>query len=187
MIGPDSEVLPDVLRPGLKVAFCGMAAGRVSARIGVYYAGPGNRFWRILHEIGLTPRQLAPADFRRLPDYGIGLTDIEKRQAGSDAELDFARIESNQLRERILHFAPRVLAFNGKRAAQQFCGRRRVEYGLQPERVGATAVFVLPSTSGRNAHWSRFVHHWYALAEFVRALEQAGENDIIGVRPKQAG
>ena len=58
------DVLPDVLGPGLRIVFCGSAAGAVSARVGAYYAGPGNRFWPTLHRVGLTPRLLAPAEFR---------------------------------------------------------------------------------------------------------------------------
>jgi TDG/mug DNA glycosylase family protein len=37
-------ILPDVLMPGLKLVFCGTAAGTVSARRGQYYAHPQNRF-----------------------------------------------------------------------------------------------------------------------------------------------
>jgi hypothetical protein len=42
-------ILPDVLMPGLKLVFCGTAAGTVSARRGQYYAHPQNRFWEILY------------------------------------------------------------------------------------------------------------------------------------------
>src|SRR3546814_13773735 len=51
-----APVLPDVLAPGLRLVFCGSAAGRKSAELGAYYAGPGNKFWPTLYEIGLTPR-----------------------------------------------------------------------------------------------------------------------------------
>jgi G:T/U-mismatch repair DNA glycosylase len=43
-----TEVLPDLLRPGLRIVFCGTAAGTASARAGAYYAGPGNAFWPTL-------------------------------------------------------------------------------------------------------------------------------------------
>jgi len=58
-----ADVLPDVLRPGLRLVICGSAASAVSAARGAYYAGPGNKFWRILAETGLTPHQLEPARF----------------------------------------------------------------------------------------------------------------------------
>lgn len=51
----DRHVLPDVLEPGLKIVFCGTVAGRTSALRCAYYAGPGNKFWRMRHAVGLTP------------------------------------------------------------------------------------------------------------------------------------
>ena len=81
------DVLPDVLGPGLRVVFCGSAAGAASARVGAYYAGPGNRFWPTLYRVGLTPHLLAPAEFRTLLRYRIGLTDICKTESGADAGL----------------------------------------------------------------------------------------------------
>ena len=68
------NALPDVLRPGLRLVICGSAAGAVSAARGAYYAGPGNKFWPILAEVGLTPRLLRPDEFATLPAFGIGLT-----------------------------------------------------------------------------------------------------------------
>ena len=59
----------------------------MAARVGAPYAGPGNRFWSILHETGLTPRLLLPQEFRDLPRYGIGLTDVAKLASGSDSSL----------------------------------------------------------------------------------------------------
>ena len=82
-----APILPDVLPPGLRVVFCGYAPGTASARAGAYYAGPGNRFWITLHEVGLTPLVLRPAEFARLPEFGIGLTDISKTASGSDREV----------------------------------------------------------------------------------------------------
>jgi TDG/mug DNA glycosylase family protein len=68
----EEDKLDDVLGHGLKVVFCGTAAGTVSAELGQYYAGPGNKFWKTLHRIGLTERELDPAEFRTLPARGIG-------------------------------------------------------------------------------------------------------------------
>ena len=164
-----SDILPDVLAHDLRVVFCGMAASKKSAQVGAYYAGPGNRFWAILHQSGLTPRQLAPAEFRDLPTFGIGLTDIVKRQSGNDDELDFSGSDPEGLRARILEYQPRVLAFNSKSAALQFYARKSLDYGLQPERIGATQIFVLPSTSARNAHWPKLVPHWHDLAADLAA------------------
>jgi double-stranded uracil-DNA glycosylase len=160
-------ILPDVLQPHLKIVFCGTAVGARSAKIGAYYAGPGNRFWPTLFQVGLIPRQLRPQDYRSLVDYGIGLTDIAKDRSGGDHVLTPADFDGLTLRAKIEQFAPKVLAFNGKRAAQEFYGRKVVAYGRQPERLGATTVFVLPSTSGAaRGFWDE--RYWQALAEFVK-------------------
>jgi TDG/mug DNA glycosylase family protein len=158
-------VLPDVIQPGLKAVFCGVAAGNRSAYVGAYYAGRGNRFWDILWRVGLTPRVLAPSEFRCLLDYGLGLTDLAKNFSGNDEEVDRSSFDSIGLARKLEVVAPWVVAFNGKKAAQVFLCRQ-ADYGLQPEMVGRTAIFVLPSTSGAaRGFWDP--KPWYALAEFL--------------------
>jgi len=142
-----TPILPDVLGPGLRVVFCGTAPGTASARAGAYYAGPGNRFWATLHEVGPTPVLLAPAEFARLPQFGIGLTDISKTASGSDQQVGRSGFDPARLEATIAAVAPAHLAFNGKNAARAALGRP-VDYGRQPERVAGAAVWVLPSTSG---------------------------------------
>lgn len=157
--------LPDVVLPGLKVVFCGTAAGTRSGQVGAYYAGRGNKFWRTLFQVGLTPRPLDPHEFVRLPEYRIGLTDIAKTYSGADSGLRGAHFDAAGLRRKIDSASPRVLAFNGKRSAQAFYGAA-VAYGQQPDRIGATTVFVLPSTSGAaSGFWD--VSRWQALADFL--------------------
>ena len=165
-------ILPDVLAPGLSVVFCGSAAGRRSAELRAYYAGPGNRFWPLLHDLGLTPRRLRPEEFRAVLRYGIGLTDLSKGASGADADLPEGSDDPAGLAQRVLAAGPRILAFNGKRPAEVFLGRS-ASYGLQPEALGATAILVLPSTSRANAHFS--VEPW---RELRRLVERLG-----GVRP----
>ena len=162
-------VLPDILEPGLKVVFCGTAVGTVSARKGAYYAGPGNRFYDVLFSVGLTPRRLDPTEYATLPQYGIGLTDLAKHTAGADKSLHIIDFDSDALRWKIRMNAPRALAFNGKRAAQEFYGHK-VELGRQPQRIGETAVFVVSSTSGLAVRfWEQ--SYWQALADFVNSTE----------------
>ncbi len=140
-------ILPDVLAPGLRVVFCGYAPGAASARAGAYYAGPGNRFWPTLHEVGLTPALLRPAEFARLPEFGIGLTDVSKTASGSDQQVGRRGVDPARLAATIEASSPAHLAFNGKNAARAILGRP-VDYGPQPERIGGARVWVLPSTSG---------------------------------------
>lgn len=161
-------VLPDVLKPGLRVVFCGTAAGATSARRGAYYAGPGNQFWPILHQIGLTPRQLAPEEFTELPAFGIGLTDVSKTHVGRDQELDSKAFDVSGLIARLEAFRPSLIAFNGKNAAQVALGKK-VEYGVQADTIGGAHVHVLPSTSGAaRGYWAP--DYWRAVGAAVGCL-----------------
>jgi TDG/mug DNA glycosylase family protein len=142
-----APILPDVLAPDLRVVFCGYAPGTASARAGAYYAGPGNRFWVTLHEIGLTPLLLRPAEFARLPEFGLGLTDVSKTASGSDREVGRRGVDPARLVAAVATASPAHLAFNGKNAARAALDRP-VDYGPQPERIGDATIWVLPSTSG---------------------------------------
>jgi len=161
-------MLDDILAPGLSVVFCGTAASARSAAVMQYYAGRGNKFWRILHQTGLTPRLLAPSEYRSLPEFGIGLTDIAKGQSGSDKDIVFDARGAESVRAKVMRFQPRFLCFNGKRAAQEFLRRKDVHYGRRSERVGATALHVLPSTAGSaSGFWGD--QRWHEFAQMVRA------------------
>jgi len=166
-IAPD--VLEDVLGHRLDVVFCGTAAGKKSASLGLPYAGPGNKFWGTLHAIRLTDRRLSPADFKLLPEFKLGLTDVAKRSSGADSELSAADFDGSRLEEHLLNFAPRVIAFNGKKAASAFSGKPTGEllYGRQETAIAETIVWVLPSTSGAaSRYWN--LELWHELAAFIR-------------------
>lgn len=164
-----ADVLPDLLRPGLRVVFCGTAAGTASAKARAYYAGPGNSFWTALHATGLTPALLEPAEFARLPEFGIGLTDICKVRHGSDAEVGTVEFDVDGLQARIAAAEPANLAFNGKNAARGAL-ERPVELGPQEEQIGGAAVWVLPSTSGAaRGYWD--IGPWEELAQACGAAE----------------
>lgn len=163
------DKLPDLLRPGQAVVFVGTAAGMDSAVSGEYFAGPGNRFWRTLHAIGMTPIELAPRDFCRLPDFGIGLTDLAKHVAGQDDTLRGHHFDLPRFETAITLFRPRAVAFNGKKAASVALNRRskRLSYGRQQDCLpGTAATFILPSTSGAaSRYWDE--RHWHELADFI--------------------
>lgn len=166
-----TDILPDVLEPGLTTVFCGSAAGRTSARVGAYYAGPGNRFWQTLHETGFTDCRLAPSKFRELLHYGLGLTDLAKRESGMDAALSPDAWDAGALLRKIETCRPRFLAFTGKRPAGEFLrdsfGADVADYGLQARTVGETRIYVLPSPSGAARRWWT-IAPWRTLAELHR-------------------
>jgi TDG/mug DNA glycosylase family protein len=163
------------------VVFCGTAAGDVAARVGAPYAGPGNRFWWVLHEVGLTPRPLKPLEFRRLIEYGIGLTDVAKRAVGGDKTLVAADFDGAAVVEKVERYAPGVLAFVGKRAAREVLGGKPGGYGEQDVTLGETGVWVLPSTSGAaRGFWD--VGPWRDLARtlspHVRPSDATGQSSV---------
>jgi double-stranded uracil-DNA glycosylase len=162
-----ADQLPDVLSPGLRVVFCGTAAGTTSARVGAYYAGRGNKFWATLGKVGLTPRQLRPHEFRQLLDYGIGLTDLAKEVSGPDSSLAANSFDRAALRAKMGVIRPRVIAFNGKKAAHAALATR-VEYGWVRETIAEVPAFVLPSTSGlASQYWDET--WWRDLADWIRS------------------
>ncbi|WP_235074158.1 mismatch-specific DNA-glycosylase [Asticcacaulis sp. AC466] len=167
---PDEHV-PDLLAPGLKLVFCGTALGRVSAERCAYYANPGNFFWRTLHNTGLTPGQVRPQDYAQVLDYGIGLTDLCKAHYGNDNQLPAGALDAEALRQKILRYRPAILAFTSKTGASVYLGRATgdITLGFQPEKVGDTRIYVLPSPSGQaRIFWNQ--QAWQDLADTVRGV-----------------
>ncbi|MDA2915918.1 mismatch-specific DNA-glycosylase [Nitrospinae bacterium AH_259_B05_G02_I21] len=159
-------ILPDILEPGMRVAFCGTAVGTRSAQVRAYYAGQGNQFWDILSRTGLTPHKLDPDEYHTLNKYGIGLTDLVKKRSGGDSDISSSDFDVTRFSSKIEKFAPKALAFNGKRAGKEFFRQSHVNYGRQDKTIGRTNIFVLPSTSGAaRRYWEE--SYWYELANFV--------------------
>lgn len=146
------RTLPDHLRRGMRLVIVGCNPGERSARVGHYYAGRGNEFWPLLYDSGVIPEPLTYNDDRRVVEFGIGLTDLVKRP--SKGIEDITREEFSEgrvlLAQKLEEFRPQLVAFNGKLVYEKFAGRRCV-LGLQKEKLYGAAVFVLPSTSAKNA------------------------------------
>lgn len=166
------KTLPHYLRPGLRLVFIGYNPAIYSALAGHYYARPGNSFWRHLSESGLAGRTVGPEDDWRLAtEAGIGFTDLCPRPTVRAEELtpdeiaDGARRLEGELRQ----FQPTVAVFSGKGIYVHF-GRHafalapaalvRRPYGLQPERIGRTVPFVVPSSSGLAARFQKERRTW---------------------------
>ncbi len=146
--------LPDHLAPGLDIVFVGINPGERSARIGHYYGNPHNPFWRLLYEAGLTPRQLRPDEDHLLPSFGIGITDIVKRPSCGVGDLAGAEFRRGRpaLEAKLLAARPRIVCFNSVTAfVRYFRPAAFRRFGRQRVRIGASRVFVVPSTSPANA------------------------------------
>lgn len=169
------EVLEDLLEKDLSIVFCGTAVGNTSARENAYYAGPGNKFYITLYEIGLTDKVIVPKQYRILLNYSIGLTDIAKNVSGNDKILSNSDFDVKGLENKIRKYRPGILCFNGKAAASAYYFGTKsrtgdIEYGLQPDTIGETKIFVAPSTSNQaSKHWD--IGIW---CEFVELFKNKG-------------
>ena len=146
--------LRDVIAPGLDVLFCGINPSLTSAARGHHFARPGNRFWPALHRAGLTPRLMRPEEDVELLDHGLGVTNVVDRPTRTAAELSTEELRAGAaaLDELVARYRPRALAVLGITAYRLGFGRPRAAIGLQPERVGGAATWVVPNPSGLNAH-----------------------------------
>ncbi|MCE5200754.1 MAG: mismatch-specific DNA-glycosylase [Armatimonadota bacterium] len=146
------HVLPDYLRDGLDIVFVGTAASDVSAVRKHYYSGYNNAFYKCIFQAGIVPVPLGLEDDWRLPEYGVGLTDMVKnRHAGDDSNLSRSELSGGapSLKKKIIAFSPKIVCFNGKTAYTAIAGSGHHHYGLAGISIGSSKVFVVPSTSGR--------------------------------------
>jgi double-stranded uracil-DNA glycosylase len=176
---PDAhpETLPDLLAPGLEVVFVGINPSPYSVQRGHYFARPTNRFWPAFSRSRLSApaRQalgvdlLGPDHDAALLPYGIGFTDVVKRPTPRAAEVRPAefRAAAPLLLQRLERYRPRLACFHGLTGYRPF---RRYALGLegaptlgpQPETLGPTRLYVVPSPSPANAHHTPAAQaEWY--------------------------
>jgi mismatch-specific thymine-DNA glycosylase len=136
----------------MKLILVGCNPGDRSARVGHYYAGRGNEFWPLLYESGIIPELIDHRNDKRLIEFGIGLTDLVKRSTRGVEELERQDYAEGRilLAQKLEEYAPRVVAFNGKITYEKFA-QRPCKFGLQTGKLYGAHVFVLPSSSARNA------------------------------------
>ncbi len=186
------DVLPGPDDPPLRVLFCGINPGLVSAATGHHFARPGNRFWPVLHGSGFTPHRLRPDEQHLLASLGLGITNIAPRATARADELTTVELVAGgaRLRDLVRDLHPVALGVVGitayrvafatphatigpqppadYRVLDADCGNPTPDYrSLHPERTsvdGATLVWALPNPSGLNAHWSLEA----MVAEFAR-------------------
>ena len=160
------HLVPDLLAPGLDLVLCGTAPSPASFKARAYYANPGNAFWATLHAVGLTPERLTPQRYPELLTWGIGLTDLNKTEYGSDHELSPGAMDTRSLHGKIAKFRPAAIAFTSKNAASLGLGVKSPAYGRQAELLEGAVVFVLASPSGRaRSFWT--IEPWRQAAAFV--------------------
>lgn len=170
------KTLPDLVEPNMSVIFVGTNPGEKSARIGHYFAGASNMFWKLLHESNLTGERLTTELDRKMVQYGYGLTDVVKRPTRSTTEL--RRNDGNGAKNRLYCIIeknePDVVAFVGKTGYRYYLdeNNKKVKYGSQKFKIGKSSVYLLPSTSGQSFADTSYKEklYWYKrLRTYVHA------------------
>ncbi len=156
LIEARDKVVPDLIKPGLKVLFCGINPGLYSGATGHHFARPGNRFWPALHQGGFTPRVLSAFEEGELLKWGYGITNVVQRATATAAEIEPQEYVNGarRLRRRVLKYRPRVLAVLGIGAYRAGFGRQTAHIGLEEATIGQTRIWILPNPSGLNAHYT---------------------------------
>jgi len=147
---------PDILARDLDVIFCGMNPATTAAADGHNFSSPSNRFWTILHLAGFTDVRLQPHEERRLLEYRCGLTAVIDRptRRATDVSLDEFRKAKPLFEAKMRRYAPRWIAFLGKRAVSAMMDERNVAWGLYPAGFAGTTAWILPNPSGLNRAFS---------------------------------
>ena len=161
----------DLLKPGLKLVFCGYNPSLTSGRSGYHYAHPGNRFWRVLAAAGITDRLYRPEEDARLLDLGIGFTNLCSRPTRRADELtrEEIRAGAGELRAKLERLRPRAVAYTGIGVYRWFRATSKVSWGVQESvAVPGVADVVVPSPSGLNRMlFGELVEHYRVLAPFL--------------------
>lgn len=149
--------LPDYIPDDCRILFVGLNPGLRSATVGHHFAGPNNRFWRLMVDAGFLPAGSSYRDDRDLPRYGWGLTNLVARPTRGVGDLeraDYAR-GRRVLAGKIRRHRPQLVALVGLMVFREFFQHRgALACGLQERGAGGIPCFVLPNPSGRNAHFS---------------------------------
>jgi len=160
------RTLPDTVGAAMRLLVCGLNPSLVSADVGFGFASPSNRFWPAAMEAALVTRARDPR--HALLVDGIGMTDLVKRATKGTADLDSSeyRVGAERVERLVGWLKPSRVLFvglEGWRAAVD----RKATPGLQRGRFGGADAYVMPSTSGLNAH--------ARLADLVAHMQAATE------------
>jgi TDG/mug DNA glycosylase family protein len=188
----DLPPLRDRIAPGVKVLFVGINPGVRSAQTGHHFAGFSNRFWKLLHESGLVPERLTFEQDDRLPEWGLGITNIVSRATPGVADLHPSELAAGRrtLARKVRRFEPAIVAVAGVMIYRALFPSTRgaIPLGLSKQRFAGARVFILPNPSGRNAHYSyaEMLEAFRALAAYV-ADPAATSGSSRSPRPSPSG
>lgn len=145
-------MLIDLIAPNLTILFCGINPGLKSSLDGHHFSGRSNRFWKVLHQAGFTPHEIAPVNDKTIVDFGYGLTTAVERATSRADELTKEEFTNSieVFKTKMNLFRPKYIAFLGKPAYASFSNKKEIIWGAQTESFCGAHVWVLPNPSGLN-------------------------------------
>jgi double-stranded uracil-DNA glycosylase len=134
---PDLPLLKDRIRPGVRVLLVGINPGVRSALTGHHFAGYSNRFWKLLADSGLVPGPITYQDDDRLPEWGLGITNLVPRPTRGIDELTALEYLAGRrtLERKIRRYSPRIVALVGVTLARSLLRQTPRLVGTRGERV----------------------------------------------------
>lgn len=143
--------LPDTVGAAMNMLVCGLNPSVHAAEVGIGFGRPGNRFWPAALASGLVTVDRDPD--HALTVHGIGMTDIVKRATPRAAELTATEYSEGMARlDRLVRWLePEVITIVGL-AGWRAAVDPEAAAGLQSRAMGGRPVYLMPSTSGLNAH-----------------------------------
>ena len=185
--------LTDRIEAGVQVLFVGINPGVKSAETGHHFAGPSNRFWKLLWESRLVPEPLTYREDTRLPEFGLGITNLVARPSPGIDTLKPSEYVAGwtALERKIERFTPQVVALVGVTLWRAILPLLPMEEGVRkklatskcpgPQRasIHGARVFVLPNPSGRNANYSyaEMLAAFRSLARYKRKVDSTAAGD----------
>jgi TDG/mug DNA glycosylase family protein len=167
--------IPDSVRQGLDILFIGYNPSLRSGEVGHNYAGRGNRFWKLLHDAGLTDRLMHPSEDRDLLSVGYGFTNIVARPTRRADEITKEEYAEGRLilRRLLAEWRPKIACFVGKGVYEQYALRKDVPWGVQNHQpVEGVIDYVVPSSSGLvRMPFSEIVVQYRGLFELLQQLK----------------
>ena len=143
--------LPDTVGPSMRVLIVGLNPSPYSADHGIGYGRPGNRFWPAALKAGLVSIDRDPR--HALSCHGVGMTDLVRRTTARADQVERVEFEAGFERAQrlVTWLRPKVCCFVGLSGWRQVVNRKAVA-GWQASSIGGSLVYVMPHTSGLNAH-----------------------------------
>jgi TDG/mug DNA glycosylase family protein len=149
--------LRDCVDPAVRTLFVGINPGIRSELTGHHFAGYSNRFWKLLADARIVPEPVGYADDRRLPEWGLGITNLVARATPGIDTLRPGDYTAGLriLRRKVRRWKPSIVVFVGVSLYRAVSGKPGpVALGEQRDRFEGARVFVVPNPSGRNANFS---------------------------------